>query len=81
MSPKVDRIEDFGIEPELIADSGTDAFKALGLSAEKKEAWRKQNKASQRSKLLPEIEDAAQKLFEGKLKPEASAFLTSHGSS
>lgn len=69
-SPKVDRTEDFGVEPELIAESGTDAFEALGLSAEKKEVWRKQNKASQRSKLLPEIEEAAQKLFDGKLKPE-----------
>lgn len=68
--PKVDRIEDFGVEPEPIADSGIDAFEALGLSTEKKEAWRKQNKASQRSGLLPEIEEAAQKLFEGKLKPE-----------
>jgi hypothetical protein len=70
MPPKVDRIDDFGVEPEPIADSGTDAFEALGLSTEKKEAWRKQNKASQRSGLLPEIEEAAQKLFEGKLKPE-----------
>jgi hypothetical protein len=70
VSPKIDRTEDFGIEPELIADSGTDAFKALDFSADKKEAWRKENKASQRTKLLPEIEDAAQKLFEGKLKPE-----------
>ena len=68
--PKVDRIEDFGVEPEPITDSGIDAFEALGLSTEKKEAWRKQNKASQRSGLLPEIEEAAQKLFEGKLKPE-----------
>ncbi|UOF80731.1 hypothetical protein [Caudoviricetes sp.] len=67
---KVDRIEDFGVEPELIAESGTDAFKALDLSSEKKEVWRKENKAVQRSKLLPEIEEAAQKLFEGKLKPE-----------
>ena len=68
--PKIDRTEDFGIEPELIADSGTDAFKALELSADKKEVWRKENKASQRSKLLPEIEEAAQKLFDGTLKPE-----------
>ena len=64
---QVDRTEDFGVEPELIADSNADAFEALGLSAEKKEAWRKKNKTSQRSKLLPEIEEAAQKLFEGKL--------------
>lgn len=70
VQPRMDRTEDFGIEPELIADSGTDAFKALDLSADKKEAWRKENKASQRSKLLPEIEEAAQKLFEGTLKPE-----------
>ena len=70
MPAKIDRTEDFGVEPELIAEKGTDAFEALGLSAEKKEAWRKENKASQRSKLLPEIEEAAQKLFEGKLKPE-----------
>lgn len=70
VQPRMDRTEDFGIEPELIADSGTDAFKALDLSADKKEAWRKENKASQRSKLLPEIEEAAQKLFDGTLKPE-----------
>ena len=70
MPPKVDRIEDFGVEPEPITDSGTDAFKALNFSAEKKEDWRKQNRSSKRSRLLPEIEEAAQKLFEGKLKPE-----------
>jgi hypothetical protein len=64
---QADRTEDFGVEPELIADDNADAFEALGLSAEKKEAWRKKNKTSQRSKLLPEIEEAAQKLFEGKL--------------
>ena len=62
--------EDLGVEPPLLAESGKDAFEALGMTAEKKEAWRSVNKKSQRSKLLPEIEDAAQQLSENKITSE-----------
>tara|TARA_R110000868_G_scaffold273929_2_gene533188 strand:+ start:5420 stop:7660 length:2241 start_codon:yes stop_codon:yes gene_type:complete len=70
IAPRLDRTADLGIEPPLIAEAGKDAFEALGMTAEKKDAWRSVNKKSQRSKLLPEIEDAAQQLSENKITSE-----------
>jgi hypothetical protein len=70
VAPRLDRTADLGVEPPLIAEAGKDAFEALGMTAEKKEAWRSVNKKSQRSKLLPEIEDAAQQLSENKITSE-----------
>ena len=70
IKPRTPVNEDLGVEPPLLAESGKDAFEALGMTAEKKEAWRSINKKSQRSKLLPEIEDAAQQLSENKITSE-----------
>jgi hypothetical protein len=70
VAPRLDRTEDLGVEPPLLAEAGRDAFEALGMTPEKKEAWRSVNKKSQRSKLLPEIEDAAQQLSENKITSE-----------
>lgn len=70
VAPRLDRTADLGVEPPLIAETGKDAFEALGMTPEKKEAWRTVNKKSQRSKLLPEIEEAAQQLSENKLTSE-----------
>lgn len=70
VKPRAPVNEDLGVEPPLLAESGKDAFEALGMTAEKKEAWRSINKKSQRSKLLPEIEDAAQQLSENKITSE-----------
>lgn len=70
VAPRLDRTADLGVEPPLLAEAGKDAFEALGMTAEKKESWRSVNKKSQRSKLLPEIEDAAQQLSENKITSE-----------
>lgn len=70
VAPRLDRTADLGVEPPLIAETGKDAFEALGMTTEKKDAWRSVNKKSQRSKLLPEIEDAAQQLSENKITSE-----------
>ena len=70
VKPRAPVNEELGVEPPLLAEAGKDAFEALGLTAEKKEAWRSVNKKSQRSKLLPEIEDAAQQLSENKITSE-----------
>jgi hypothetical protein len=70
VAPRLDRTADLGVEPPLLAETGKDAFEALGMTPEKKEAWRTVNKKSQRSKLLPEIEEAAQQLSENKLTSE-----------
>ena len=70
VKPRAPVNEELGVEPPLLAEAGKDAFEALGLTAEKKEAWRSVNKKSQRSKLLPEIEDAAQQLSDNKITSE-----------
>jgi hypothetical protein len=56
VAKRIDRTEDFGIEPNLIAKENEDAFDVLGITPESKEKWRKENKSSQRQGLLPEIE-------------------------
>ncbi len=46
VAPRLDRTEDLGVEPPLLAEAGRDAFEALGMTPEKKEAWRSVNKKS-----------------------------------
>jgi hypothetical protein len=70
VTKRIDRTEDFGVEPELIAKENDDAFDVLGITPESKEKWRKENKSSQRQGLLPEIEEAAQKLSENKISSD-----------
>jgi hypothetical protein len=67
VTKRIDRTEDFGVEPELLAKENEDAFEVLGVTPEVKDQWRKDNKSSLRKGLLPEIEDAAQKLFDNKI--------------
>jgi len=67
VAKRIDRTEDFGVEPELLAKENEDAFQVLGVTPEVKDQWRKDNKSSLRKGLLPEIEDAAQKLFDNKI--------------
>jgi hypothetical protein len=70
VAKRIDRTEDFGIEPDLIAKENEDAFDVLGITPDSKEKWRKENKSSQRQGLLPEIEEAAQKLSENKISSD-----------
>ena len=63
IQPRVDTGNDLGTEPELIAKEGKNAFEALNITPEKTEQWKKVNRVKQRSSLLPEIEEAAEKLY------------------
>ena len=63
-------VNDFGIEPELVSSLDEDAFSGLKINKENKENWREINKTSQRSGLLPEIETAAEKLYNREISSE-----------
>jgi len=64
-----DVVSKFGTEPKKLAKEGQDVFEALNITPEKKEQWRSSRKVEQRSSLLPEIEDAAEKLYNKQISP------------
>lgn len=70
--PSMKVTDDIGEEPKLIANENEDAFKVLNLSDQDEKAWKDINTVpeSQRVKLLPEVEEAAENLYNRNITSE-----------
>ena len=70
--PSMKVSDDIGEEPKLIANENEDAFKVLNLSDQDEKAWKDLNTVpeSQRVKLLPEVEEAAENLYSRNITSE-----------